>query len=267
MGFTLKHTFGFFAFVLSFANVSAAGYITNNLGDSLKSFIDKVLMNENFLYFIFFVATFFGMHVLFKEMLKFSFKEHSMSNKPLNVISFMFSFIGTSGLFFLFRNGGYGTRDFVTLYGGLIGTLVVIAISIIFLRFCYTWSKGFEDKKVVQRAIWFLGLTISSGVILAYLTFLADQLGALPVILGVLNNVMSDVFVLSLIGLIIFGALSLGGIFSVKGISDSIKEAEEDKNPGVGELRDTLRLINTEVDKLDDYFMENRNFLNKKRIV
>ena len=94
---------------------------TGPIATGLKNFSEglyKILFtNDQVLLGLMFVAVLFGSFALFKALLRFSFREsNQFKNKEINVISFMISFIGTSGIFYLFKDGS-STKTLITLFG------------------------------------------------------------------------------------------------------------------------------------------------------
>ena len=240
-----------------------AGYLTNNLGGSVGDFNKTFLQNENVLIFIYFLALLIGTFTIFKGALRFSFREkEQFHQKEINVISFMMSIIGTTGLFFLFK--GKGTAYIVNLFGGIFGLLIMLIIAIIIMRGFVTWAHTMpEDQKRIRLGIYWIGLFVSFGIVDGYLMFLATKLFDMPSWISVFKNIVEDIFFILVLGLIYFAFVFLGKVFR---FGKSIEEKEEEQNPGINELRKLINYTDKEISKLDNYFKATTNFLNHKRV-
>ncbi len=250
------------AFFYSVFTVFApSGVLTGLLGQQFENFISNFVLNKNILAFFFFAAMLLGTFALFKGMLRFVFKAqgNNMHNKEINTIAFMFSLIGTGGLFYMIAGDSKNIDNLVLLLGGTFGLVIFTMIGGLVMNIFYNWSKSFEKGNGMGKFILILGIAVTSGFLLSYIVFLVDRLVNPPSWMAILQGIISDIFFLSIFAAIIFGIILL---FSIKGGIDSIREKEEDKNPGIGELRESLGLINNEVNKLDEYFNANRLFLN-----
>lgn len=242
-----------------------AGYITDNLGTVFRDIIDNVLLNVYVMYFLFFVAMFFGCYALVVGALRLAFKKHDYHKKEIKVISFMVSFMGVSGLFIMLTNSNSEAdllRALLSIGSWAILT-VWILVNIILMYVFIMWSNVYE-KPIVKKFLYSLGAVVTIGNVLALLSFMLIEIGGLSNPMTVLMNILEDLLFLAILASIVFGFMLLGGVFSMRGISDSMREAEEEKTPGIGELRESLDLINKEVSTLDNYFKENRSFLEGK---
>lgn len=254
-----KIIISFLSLLLSLNTINA-GFLSESLGNSFKSLSENILFNSNAQIGIFFIAILIGMFAMFKGLLRVVFKSvGDFHQKEITVISFMISLIGSSGLFYMFKDKG---QDYIiNLFGGTFGLLLVIIIAILIFKTFLVWAHSAEEGSNFRKLIYVTAGILSLGLVLSYLTFLSEKLGGtLPNYLTSIYGLIEDVFTLAVFAGIILLFMSLGTIFGIKNNLNS----EEKANPGIGELRKLLKLADSEMSKVNDYFKDISAFLKNK---
>lgn len=156
--------------------VFSSNMISENLTDIFSTFTN-LITNTTTLIGMTFLALLFGLYALFLGLLRFAFNRRGTFNeKEIKVISFMISFIGTSGFMFMFKNN---PAMFIVFFGGLVGLFLVVAIALAILVYFYKLSKKLKDEteyevslKGFDKALYWtyivLGLFFSVGLVLGY---------------------------------------------------------------------------------------------------
>jgi hypothetical protein len=169
----LKYLFS--SFLLYFYIISNS-FASENAGFLVKSFdtislgFAQLFGNPNVVFFFMFIAFFFGVFSLIKNLLKFAFKNHALGSekKAINVIAFMISFIGTSGIAFMFNSS---PTQFVLFFGGIFGLLIMIVFSFLIMQLFVNMANSVAPKEGDKRkniaAFW--TIIILGSLLVAYL--------------------------------------------------------------------------------------------------
>lgn len=146
--------------------------------------ISSLILNEKVVLGFMFFAMIVGTFALFKGLLRFSFGKIDGSGqfgqKEINVIAFMLSIIGTTGIFFIFRSDASGL---ISLFGGSVGLLFVLFICVLIMRFFIDFAKSFENPEgpLGKGAGWIsivaLGAIFSLFLIIGYAGQVLKSLG------------------------------------------------------------------------------------------
>lgn len=126
-----------------------------------------LLTNKFVVFSLIFLAYFFG----FFNVLKFALKPVFGSGHPkeTNTVAMMISFIGVTGMFYMFSKED-GIEGAILLFGGSVGffLLALIGLSIIY------WAKGKEEK--MSKWSWIRVLSASAFVTLVLGMYVAKML-------------------------------------------------------------------------------------------
>ena len=127
-----------------------AGFLTAKLG-TLGIEFNNVLKDANFISVVMFLALFFGVYSLMRELITFAFKSHTLGQekKAKNVIAFMVSFIGTSGMYFMM--GAEDPKMFVLFFGGIFGLVVIILFSFLIMQLFISMANSLAPKENGKR--------------------------------------------------------------------------------------------------------------------
>lgn len=182
----LKKTFLFvLALLLSLYSSFAAFSLSQKFIEMSQGF-NNLFSSADFVSFAMFAALFFGIFSLIKALLSLAFKNHLLGSekKAKNVIAFMISFIGVSGIFFM-----YGAKDahkFVLLLGGTFGfliiTILVFLIMQLFLSMANSLVERDDDGKISKNYLsWLfviiLGTLTSLYLLIGFTAGLLSELG------------------------------------------------------------------------------------------
>jgi hypothetical protein len=212
-----------------------------------ESGIQSVLGNKYVVFSLIYLAYFIGFFNILKIALKPVFgSEH---NKEANTIALMLSFIGITGMFFMFSKEG-GIESAILLFGGSIGFLLLVLVCLSILIGLY---RSLESK---LKWVWiFLTLTF---------IFICLQMYVLKMIeAGVSGNTWNGVYE----GLAAFSAwtmvitLILGikafVIYRKENKFDDVESIVEEKNPelenakdSISKIQNNLKTINNSVNNI-----------------
>jgi hypothetical protein len=136
----------FLAFFLSLSSLFAAeNFLVKSFNNILgNDGLGALLKSESFLYGFYFLLILFSMQSIFKSI----FLSIKLGEKPSNIVSFMFSAIGTSGIFFMFKDNQAGI---VSLFGGFFGFIIILILGFIIAKTIIGFNKG----EKVFTAKWF----------------------------------------------------------------------------------------------------------------
>lgn len=240
--------------------------ITNFFGKFGENLFSNILGNTNVLAALFFIALFIGTFAIFKGLLSFFFRStNQFKNKEISVIALMLSFMGSSGIAFMFRDD---PEVFINFFGGISGLLIIIFFAIIIMKFFIELGKTSTGK--VFPLFWYsFGTLIISGMILGYTSYVLTRLldTDFDRLFVFLNNLIYPIFEISLIAVIILGLILLSGLFGItKAGSDDLRKGKSKGEKELEHLKKTLDSVHKEVEKLDQYFAASNSFLNSKDI-
>jgi hypothetical protein len=156
--------------LVSFESIFA-GFLSEKFSNISTGFY-QFFSNASAVSVLMYFAFFFGVFSLMKNLLGFAFKSHPLGqeNKAKTVLAFMISFIGTSGIFYMFKSS---PRDFVLFFGGIFGLLILIVFSILimqlFLSFANSLSPKHGDKRENVAAYW--TIMVLGALLVSYMIF------------------------------------------------------------------------------------------------
>ena len=216
-------------FAFSLADSFNTVFGSNGLGGLLGS--------PEVLYFFYFLVIFLSAFQLFKILMKaISFPE-----KAANVIAFMISFIGSTGIFYMF---GSNQEALINFFGGLFGFIIIFAL----LAFVAvplvkkTWKS--EDTGMPTKIFYILLIVTPLLIILN--TFLEESGGIFGDNVG---DLITELIGILAALLVLFGIFFLLGFLGKKSY-DRKKEVES--NPSIVKVRENLRQINSSVNSIDN---------------
>jgi hypothetical protein len=122
-----------------------SGFLTNAFSNMSLGF-GRLFGNANVVFMFMFIAFFFGVFSLIKNLMKYAFKNHHLGSekKAINVIAFMISFIGTSGIAFMFNKS---SEQFVLFFGGIFGMLIMIVFSFLIMQIFISMANSVAPKE------------------------------------------------------------------------------------------------------------------------
>lgn len=247
--------------------------IADQLGVIAEGLID-LLASTNVVFAFMFLAMFIGTFAMFKGLLRFAFKKSGQfGNKEINVIAFMMSFIGTSGIFFMFAGSNTEQKQLILLFGGGIGLLLVLFITFFMLFFFYRVAenfaegKGFLGKGYGWWTIMCFGVLLSLYLFLGYVTKLVTEginIGLFSNLLEYLKNIIPWIITLT----IIFGIMWLLFRGKSEDSKDEINTTEvekknEEKEKRVAQVETLLNDIDKEMNGAKKLFEEQNDSLNE----
>lgn len=213
----------------------------------------SLVQNEQILAGLFFIAILFGTFSLFNAILQKVGTSLNIGGKPAKVISFIVSFMGTSGIFFIYKGD---SSAIVTVFGGTAGFLIVLAISIFVMKFFYDLAGDKDENNKVLWWFWVsLGTFISSGFIVAYFKKLAEFSGYMENV----NTFFAGVFEVATVALLVTGVLAVFGLFTSKAARKLAEDAAEREkeylnNPELKNAKGAIKRIKGRVSKIDSLF-------------
>ncbi|NQZ85786.1 MAG: hypothetical protein HRU03_08760, partial [Nanoarchaeales archaeon] len=152
--------------------------------ESFGTTLTTLILTESFVFAMMFIAMLIGSFAMFKGLLRFAFSkgfsETTFGPKEINVIALMLSVIGTTGIFFIFKDNEVG---FISLFGGAVGLLFVLFLCTLIMRYFLGMAKDFEnsDGALGKGAGWIAVTTV--GVIVS-LFFLVGYSGRVLISMG-----------------------------------------------------------------------------------
>jgi hypothetical protein len=206
----------FFLFFILWLPLSyAEGLITGFLlGSGGNSFVNNLILNPLVLVFFFFIVILMGSFSVFKGLLRFAFQSNGQfGSRETSTISFMFAFIGTSGLFFLIGRGdGVNPAErIVEVMGGFGVFLIIVMISAYILKISFAaYNENKENNMALARIYLSGGIALASGLLYLYTTYWVSVLKDNVTWLTVFNNTTMDIFVLAFIIFVFLSILGVG---------------------------------------------------------
>ncbi len=118
--------------------------------------LGALLSSTEVMYGLYFIVILITMQTLFKTIFSGVMK---LGEKPSGTLAFMFSFIGTSGIFFMF---GSNREGLVTLLGSTFGLVLTFVLGMFMFKLLSGVAKG-EDKFTARWLFWYAsGLMVLS---------------------------------------------------------------------------------------------------------
>jgi hypothetical protein len=217
---------GLFGFLSGCSRSNSSNPIYNAFV-SFGTSVSNLIMNEYVVFGFMFFAMLIGTFAMFKGLLRFSFAkgfgDSTFGAKEINVIALMLSIIGTTGIFFIFRDDKAGM---ISLFGGSVGLLFVLFICTLIMQYFLNFAKSFENSEgalgkgagwisvVVLGAVFSLFLLVGyAGQVLKSLgcrvtgvpgDVICASLSQYNIFLGIYNNGSTILFWLIFIGIIFF---------------------------------------------------------------
>ena len=221
-------------------------------GDFGDFLFGQILTNDTVMASIFFILMVMGFFTIFRSLLRFFFARGGaqFKRKEIDVISFMLSFMGVGGIVFLFDGDA---RDFVGVFGGTAGLLIVVFFSILVSKFFFTWADTFEDERLKKLIKW-TGITLGLTGVVAYLIWVISELTAG----GFLETIFAILFELWILALIILLGLA---IWALSSFASGKKEGED--GDVINRLGFVLSDLDKEINKANDYMNKMGDFLNR----
>lgn len=248
-------------FSLTIENIFA-GAVQNAFKELKPIFTDTVVLDGMAILFIY-----MGFYMLYFTLLQFFIKRME-ANKRIRVsLAIILSFFSGSTLIYAFKD----SNEILFLSIGSWLLLLILIPGLIAFAYQYItwiWKKETMNKQV--KFFWiFLGLLSIDFLFTQMLYWLGENAnvgGFTGVIISNLfkwNEAIYDwlafFFIIAVISLFIF-------IFTKGFGGNSSYTQKEENTPGIGELKKLLRLIDSEVNKIDEYFKYIGDFLKNKRV-
>lgn len=118
------------------------------------------------------IAMLMGTFAMFKSLLTFAFKSNPGFNaKSINVMSFMLSFIGTTGIAFMYSKS---PTTFIYIFGGGFGYFLVLFLVVFVFKIMHMFAEELKDEKGMfgKGGMWvffmILATLLSSYMLLGY---------------------------------------------------------------------------------------------------
>jgi hypothetical protein len=138
---------GLFGFLSGCSRSNSSNPIYNAFV-SFGTSVSNLIMNEYVVFGFMFFAMLIGTFAMFKGLLRFSFAkgfgDSTFGAKEINVIALMLSIIGTTGIFFIFRDDKAGM---ISLFGGSVGLLFVLFICTLIMQYFLNFAKSFANSE------------------------------------------------------------------------------------------------------------------------
>jgi glucan phosphoethanolaminetransferase (alkaline phosphatase superfamily) len=189
--------FGFLGILLSsFYSLFAESFIVTSLVNTLgaENGFASLLFKPEALVLIYFILILSSLTKIFFTLLSLI----KFDEKAAKTISFMISFIGTSGLFFIFKQNN-SLEDLVVLVGGGLGLIIVIIFFLLVLvpliRNLWQNENTHTSTKILVIS---LSITIALFGILSlmdYLAYTGTYSNTLKEIMGMLSTVILISFI------------------------------------------------------------------------
>lgn len=237
------------------------------------------LFNEPLaLYAIYFAAFFIGTFALYRVLLQ---RVPHLKGKPANVIAFMVTVISVGAIFYK-----RSAAELIGMFNGFVVFLILLFFAAIIIGVGIFYGKKFENKFVkwliISLSLW-LGISILLPAFVGY--WIMDTTVDMRIDLAsdsyrveieritteagnsVSETIAEILYWIKEVSFAVFLITGIVYIFSLLGggIKD-VRNGSEEKNPGIGELRQMLEKVNSEVDKIDNYFKGINGFLKSKRV-
>ncbi len=134
----------------------------------LATSIFGLIKDEKIVFTFMFFAMLMGTFAMFKSLLTFAFKSNSGFNaKSINVMSFMLSFIGTTGIAFMYNKS---PTTFIYVFGGGFGYFLVLFLVVFVFKIMHMFAEEFKDEKGMlgKGPLWIFFMILAS-LLSAYL--------------------------------------------------------------------------------------------------
>jgi hypothetical protein len=253
--------------VLSGCSSSGSSNSISDVFLSAGKAISSLILNALVVFGFMFMAMLIGTFAMFKGLLRFSFAkgfgDSTFGAKEINVIALMLSIIGTTGIFFIFRDDKAGM---ISLFGGSVGLLFVLFICTLIMQYFLNFAKSFENPEgalgkgagwisvVVLGAVFSLFLLVGyAGQVLKSLncTFeasgqkaLCSGLGEYNLFFIIYNNGSTILLWLIFIGLIFFFiSFNKKDIDEPNGEKSSLPSISEDEKENKGKVTEVKNLM------------------------
>ncbi len=249
----------FFMFLLLLKGVFAKeSIVLSSLKKVLIEF-GTIIQDPQILIVLMFISILMGTFAMFNGLLRFAFaNSHQFRKKEINVISFMISFMASSGLFFLFKEK---PTQMIYIFGGTAGLLLVIFISFFIVKLFHDFSKNFvEDSDENKKPIPFyilnaLGVLFASGLLVSYSGFIIQKIG------GSFNKDFNLINIIYNFSLIIFEiamwvVLILLIVWILKRNKTEEDELDIEFNNEIRFARERIKKIKTKSKLVDDSLRE-----------
>lgn len=223
-------------------------YISSTFAFSLKDSFETsfgsnglggLLTSTQFLYFFYFLVIFAATFQLFKFSLKFL----KLPDKAATTVSLMFSFIGVSGVFYMF---GGSQRYLVSFFGTFFGFVIlfVLLASVIIPLIKAIWGNP-ENGKITKI---FYGLLVIFFGLIIFTGFLGtSELGFAQ---SLYNNIIG------LIGTLLPFVVLFGLIHLFRNVKDRSDEISND--PKLGSIKSNVTQIDKDLKDISDNMKEFR---------
>ena len=210
----------------------------------LGVYVNELLLNENFLLFLYFFSVLVITFTLFKGIFRLMpTKNIDMKDKETNVISFFLSLIGTSGLFWLINENSIDAVEFFGIYGSLfLVTVLIIAM----LRNLYTFAKE-EGNGPYFFFLMAIGIYLSLVILFTLFSALDDKYSSM---LGLNSEIWAGIF--PWIFAILFFLLPILAIWGILMLVSHITGGDEDGNHGGSSSRSSSKRKKDKDELMDD---------------
>jgi hypothetical protein len=253
--------------VLSGCSSSGSSNSISDVFLSAGTAISSLILNALVVFGFMFMAMLIGTFAMFKGLLRFSFTkgfgDSTFGTKEINVIALMLSIIGTTGIFFIFRDD---PSHLISLFGGSVGLLFVLFICTIIIQYFLNFAKSFENPEgpLGKGAGWIsivvLGIVFSLFLLVGYAgqvlkslncTFeasgqkaLCSGLGEYNLFFIIYNNGSTILLWLIFIGLIFFFiSFKKKDIDEPNGEKSSLPSISEDEKENKGKVTEVKNLM------------------------
>jgi len=134
---------GFFAGCSKNLKTSAS---VQNAFETFGGVVTNLLFNDKVVLGLMFSAMIVGTFAMFKGLLRFSFSkgfgDSTFGKKEINVIALMLAVIGTSGMFYIFKDEPSAMIHYL---GGSVGLLFILFLCVMIMQFFLEFAKSFEN--------------------------------------------------------------------------------------------------------------------------
>lgn len=165
-----------FLILLGFLLTINSVFAANTVFDSLTNFFGKngiygLLQNDIVVLVLIYIAMLVGFHNLIKIATNMVFRNNA---KEAKIIAFVISFIGTTGIFFMYARGN-NAGQIVALFGGTVGLFLVTVVLGSTLVAINRILNNFEMKSFKAPA-WYIFMGLSVSVVVYILTALIAKI-------------------------------------------------------------------------------------------
>jgi len=157
------------------------GFVIDNLGIILNDLHGLFINSPLTVFTLMVIAMLMGTFAMFKSLLTFAFKSNQGFNtKAINVMSFMLSFIGTTGIAFMYSKS---PTAFIYVFGGGFGYFLVLFLVVFVFKIMHMFAEEFKDEKGMlgKGPMWvffmILAALLSAYLLLGYTGKIIESLG------------------------------------------------------------------------------------------